>query len=128
MDCRIIRARLGKLRARLGFKQYDVVLTKEESVLTKIMSPFEGENMQTKYNILGYRIDLYFHDRNLVVEIEKNGHSGRNTHYNMKKQKGIEQEFGCKFIRIDRDKKDFDIFRTISEIFRHIKQATKKLQ
>ena len=33
----------------------------------------------------------------------------------------------CKFIRIDPDEGDFVIFRAINEIFRHIKQSTKKL-
>ena len=41
-------------------------------------------------------------------------------------QKAIEQELGCKFIRIDPDTKDFDVFRAINEIFRHFKQSTKK--
>ena len=44
----------------------------------------------------------------------------------MKRQKAIEQELDCKFIIIDPDKKDFDIFRTINEIFRHMKQSTKQ--
>ena len=38
----------------------------------------------------------------------------------------IEQELGYKFIRIDPDKGNFDIFKTVPEIFRHIKQLTKK--
>ena len=38
----------------------------------------------------------------------------------------IEQQFGFKFIRTDRNKKSFDIFRGISEIFRRVKQSTKK--
>ena len=35
----------------------------------KIMSSFEGKIIQTKYNLLGFTIDLYFHDfnKNLVV-------------------------------------------------------------
>ena len=33
----------------------------------------------------------------------------------------------CKFIRIDPDEGDFVNFRAINEIFRHIKQSTKKL-
>ena len=40
-----------KLRATLGFKQYDVILTKE-SVLTKIMSSFKGRNIHTQYKII----------------------------------------------------------------------------
>ena len=34
-------------RTRLGLQQVDVVLTKEQSVLTKITNSFEGENTQT---------------------------------------------------------------------------------
>ena len=60
MDCTTTSAH--KFRIRLGFKQCDVILRKEQSVLTKIMNSYQGENMQTQYNVLGYRIDLYFHD------------------------------------------------------------------
>ena len=59
MDCRTTSAH--KLRTRLEFKLY-VILTEEQSLLTKKMSSFEGGNMQTQYNVLSYRIDLYFHD------------------------------------------------------------------
>ena len=45
MDCRAAPAH--KFRARLGFKQYDVILAERQSALTKIMSSFKGENMQT---------------------------------------------------------------------------------
>ena len=45
----------------------------------------------------------------------------------IKIQKEVEQELGCKFIRIDPDKGDFDIFRTINQIFNCIKQSIKKL-
>ena len=58
---------------------------------------------------------------------DENGHSDRNIDYEIKRQKAIELELGCKFIRIDPDKEDFDIFRTANEIVRHIKQSTKKI-
>ena len=76
---------------------------------------------------LSYRIDLYFHDYNLTIEIDENGHSDRSINYKIKRQKVIEQELGCKFTTIDPDKKDFDFFKTINEISRHSKQLTKKL-
>ena len=50
MDCKTTSPH--KFRTRLEFKQYDVILTKEQSVLTKIMTSFEGENMKTQYNII----------------------------------------------------------------------------
>ena len=43
MDCR--RTSSNKCRTILGFKHY-VILAKEKSELTKIMSSFEGKNMQ----------------------------------------------------------------------------------
>ena len=101
MDCRTTSA--YRFRARLGFKQYDVILTKEQSVLTKLLSSFEGENMQTQYNVLSYRNDLYFHDYKLAIEIDKNEHSNSSIDYEIKRQKVIKQELGCKFIRIDPD-------------------------
>ena len=43
--------------------------------------------MQKQYNVLDYRIDLYFHDYNHAIEIDKNGHSDRNIDYKIKKTK-----------------------------------------
>ena len=67
------------------------------------MSSFEGENMKRQYNILGYRMDLYFHDYKLAIKTDENGYSDRNIDYGIKRQKVIEQKLGCKFIRTDRD-------------------------
>ena len=106
--------------ADTSFKQYDVILTKEQSLL---QSASEGENIQTQYSVLGYRIELYFQDCRLSIKIHENGHSDRNIDWEIKRQKAIEQELGCEFIRMDHDKEDFDIFEAISEIFRCIKQS-----
>ena len=59
MDCR--RTEAHKFKTRLGFKNYGIILTKEQSVLTKMKKSFERESMQIKYNVLGYRIDSYFY-------------------------------------------------------------------
>ena len=124
MDFRTVAAH--KFRTKLRLKQCDVILNKEQSVLTKIKSSFEGENMQIQYSVLGYRIDLYFHEYKLAIEFDGNDHSDRNIDYE-KRQKAIEQELGCKFIRIFPHKEDFDIFKAMNEIFRYIKQSSNKL-
>ena len=69
---------------------------------------------------------MYFHEYKLVIEIDENAHSNRNINYEVKRQKAIEQDLGCKSTRIDLDKEDFDISRAVNEIFRHNKQSTKK--
>ena len=45
--------------------------------------------MQTKYNVSGYKIDLYFHDYKLAIEIDENGQGDRNIDYKIKRQKNI---------------------------------------
>ena len=45
---------------------------------------------------------------------------------NKKTKSNRTQALGCNFIRIDPYNEDFDIFKTINEILRHIKQSTKK--
>ena len=47
------------------------------------------------------------------MEIDKNGHRHRNIDYEIEKQKAVEQELGCKFIIIDPEKEEFDIFKVI---------------
>ena len=49
MDCRTTPA--YTFRIRLGFKQDGTILAIEQSLLTKIMSSFDGTNVQTQYNV-----------------------------------------------------------------------------
>ena len=60
--------------------------------------------------------------------MDENGHSNRNIGFEIKRQKTIEQELYCKFVRTDPDKKDFDIYSAINEVFIHIKNQLKKLE
>ena len=102
-------------------------MTKEQSVLKSVMNVFEGENMQTQYSVLGYRINLYFYGYKLAIEVDEKGHKDRNVDHEIKRQKTIEKELGCEFIRIDPDEEDFNIFEAINEIHEHTKKSTKKL-
>ena len=70
--------------------------------------------MQTQYNVLGYRVALYFHDYKLAMVFDENGQSDRSIDYEIKTQKAIEQELSQDFIRIDPDKIAFHIFNPIS--------------
>ena len=80
-----------KFKKRLGFNLHDVVNTKEQTVLEAIKEAFEGKNMQTQYSVLGYRIDLYFHDFKLAIEIDELGHNDRNINRETERQNPIER-------------------------------------
>ena len=45
MHCRVSTPKTIKFRSKLGFNQYDITLTKKQSVLKSVMNAFEGENM-----------------------------------------------------------------------------------
>ena len=59
-------------------------------MLTKITISFKEENLQTQYDILSYRIELYSHDYKLAIQIDENRHSDRNIDYKRKRQKAIQ--------------------------------------
>ena len=65
------------------------------------------------------------------MEIDEKDHQDRNISREIERQKALEKKLGCKFIRINPDKEDFNIFKVQNEIFRHIKESntesTKKI-
>ena len=58
---------------------------KEQTIINSIKDTFEGENMQTQYNVLGYNIDLYFHEYKLEIEVDELGHANRNINKEIEK-------------------------------------------
>ena len=100
MHCRVATPKSVEFRYKLGFDQYDITLTKEQSLLKSVIDAFEGENSQTQYSVLRYRIDLYFHHHKLVIEVHEKGHKDRNIDQEIQRKKALEKELGCKFIRL----------------------------
>ena len=99
-----------------------MINTKEKTIINSIKNTFEGENIQTQYSVLGYRTDLYFHEYKLAIEVDELGHTNRNINNEIERQKALEKELNCIFIRINPDEKDFNILKEISKIRRHIKK------
>ena len=61
------------------------------------------------------------------MEIDKKDHQDRDISREIERQRALEKELGCKFIRINPDKENFNIFKAQNEIFRHIKESNKEL-
>ena len=113
-------------RTILGFREYNIMNVTEKTTLDSIKNAFEGENIQTHYRVLGYKIDIYFHDYKLAVEIDEKDHQHRDISREIERQKALEKELSCKFIRINPDKENFNVFKAQNEIFRHIKESNKE--
>ena len=124
MDCRTHES--CKFKKKLGFRIHDVINTKEQTVISAIKDAFEGENMQTQYTILNYRIDFYFHEYKLAIEVDELGHNYRNINDETQRQRALERELNCVFIKINPDAPDFNFNTQINKIHRHINQSTKQ--
>ena len=60
------------------------------------------------YDVIYHFVFLFFSTSRINNEIER--------------QKALEKELNCLFIRINPDEKDFNIFKEINKIHRHIKK------
>ena len=65
-----------------------------------------------------FRIDLYFTEYFLAVEIDEQNHEGRDLIFGKKKTKGIRKKLGCIFIRINTSdtKRGYDTDHEVSKI------------
>ena len=128
MQSRLSDLETIKFRSDIGFNQINLRLKKEQTVLKSIKDAFEGEDMQTQYTVIGYKIDFYFHKHKLAIEVDKLGHADRNINNEIERWKTLEKELNCVFIRINPDEKGFNIFKEINKIYRHITQSKKRKQ
>ena len=84
-----------------------------------------------------FRIDIYFSEYFLAVEIDEKGHTDRDIIFEEKRQKALEKKLGCKFIRINTSnaKNGYDLDYEVGNIeafideFKNkkIKEVEKKL-
>jgi very-short-patch-repair endonuclease len=89
---------------------------KESNYLNIITSSFKSFCYKTQYCYNKYRIDLYFPDYKLAIEVDEFNHKGRCPIYEKERQEYLEKELGCKFIRFNPDEKNFNIGVVIAEI------------
>ena len=65
-----------------------------------------------------FRIDIYFSECFLAVEIDEKGHTDREIIFEEKRQKALEKKLGCKFIRINasNSKNSYDLDYEVGNI------------
>ena len=72
-----------------------------------IIKKIQVDNNDQKYILL--RIDIYFTEYFLAVEIHEKGHTDRELIFEQKRQEALEKKLNCKFIRINTSKENFDV-------------------
>ena len=124
MDCRTSTP--IEFRTKLGFNQHDLIMTKEQSVLTKIIKALEREKILLQHSVLSYKIDLYFVEHKLAIEVDEKGHRDGDRYEDIEREKTTEKDVGCKLIGINLDEKDFDVYVVIGKIYNHINRSCEK--
>ena len=83
-----------------------------------------------------FRIDVYFTEYLLAIEIDEKDHTDRNHIFEEKRQKALGKKLGCEFIRINTSKESYDGDYEVSRIEpfiskfkeRQLKKLNKKLK
>ena len=115
-----------EFKCKLGFNQHDKILSKEQSAISKIKKLFSNEKVLLQHSVLGYKIDLYFPEHKLPIEVDEKGYTDRDKRKEIERQETIEKELGCKFIRINPEEKDYDEYAKFGEVNNHISKSNKK--
>ena len=72
-----------------------------------------------------FRIDIYFTEYFLAVEIDEKGHTDRDLIFEEKRQKALEKKLNCTFIRINTSKENYDADYEASRIETFISDFNK---
>lgn len=85
--------------------------------LEDALKPFDIKG-QRQYRVLKYRIDYYIPSLQIAIEYDENNHSYYSYDSEEGRQKEIENELGCRFIRVSNDKShSYNIGLVIKNIF-----------
>ena len=75
-------------------------------IFMSIIKKIQVDDNDQKYKLL--RIDIYFTEYSLAVDIDEKGHTDRDLLFKEKKQKALEKKLNCKFIRINTSRENYD--------------------
>ena len=120
--------KINDFRCKLGFKLHDIIMCKEESVTIKIIKVFSDEKILLQHSVLNYQIDFVFFRAQISYRSWwKRAHWQRWKKENEREEK-IKIELGCKFIKINPDAENYDIFVEIRKIKGYIAQSNKEAE
>lgn len=95
-----------------------VIYYKEIEFFNKLETILEifNINYEKQYKIFNYKIDMYLPKLNLAIEYDENDHKCYSYEQQELRQKEIEEELGCKFIRVsDKDRDELNIGLILKE-------------
>ena len=121
---RLASEQFSKFKEKLGLDTSEYSFD-EQNIIGALQAAFQGEIMHTQYWVQNKRLDFYFSEHKVEVEIDEYGHGDRHFECEQSRQLMI-QKIGSKIIRNNPDAADFNIYRLTNQIHMHMKQSAKK--
>ena len=85
------------------------------------IDPYFYKNYEEKIKVdnngheyIPFRIDVYFSEYNLVVEVEGKEHTDRDLVYEKKRKEVLEKKLACNFVRTNHSKENYYVFYEIA--------------
>ena len=123
-----VKSKIGKI-----FKNHNSI--EEYSVKIYETDPYFYEHYKEKIQVdeneckyILFRIDIYFSECFLAVEIDERGHTDRDLIFEEKRQKALEKKLGCKCIRINTSnaKNEYDLDYEVGNVQAFIDEFKNK--
>ena len=92
-------------------------------IFMSITKKIQVDNNDQEYIL--FRIDIYFTEYFLAVEIDEKGYSDRDLIFEEKRQKALEKKLNCSFIRTNTSKENYDADYEASRIQMFISNFNK---
>ena len=113
-----------KFKEKLGLDPNEYSFD-EQNIIGALHVAFQVEIMHTQCCVQNKRLDFYFSEHKVGVEIDEYGHGDRHFECEQSRQLMIKKN-GSKITRNNPDATDFNIYTLINQIRMHIKQSAKK--
>ena len=114
-DYEISKCPEHEVKSKIGSIFINQKILEEKSVKIYEIDPYFYEHYKEKIQVdnndqeyILFRIDIYFTEYFLAVEIDEKGHTDRDLIFEEKRQKALEKKLNCTFIRINTSKKNYD--------------------
>ena len=114
------------LKSHKFIEEYSLKIYKIDPYFYKHYKKIKVDKNVCEYILL--KIDVYFSEYSLAVEIDEKGHTDRDFIFEEKRQKALEKKLGCKFIRINTSntKNGYDLDYEVGNIETFIHELKNK--
>jgi len=105
-----------RISRRLGLPTHHMRAYIEEETLAPLMTVFASSCPVRQFSCGLYRIDLYFPAQKVAVECDEGGHAHYSFEAEYERQRFLEQQLCCHFVRYNPHAAEFSIYKLIAQL------------